>query len=288
MGDARGYRLAVAIYGTLLAICLLGALLPALAIFRNTAEPGELRYFWGYLGYNLGCLVALLIFRNKLKEPITLAAAWLTVRSQRRARALIGMLAFFLLITFQAKIHWGFWWYSIPGWVMTKSETVVSYAHGEQLPLDTSLDRLVRLSVNQDWIEKASIGNSIQTSGRAMLLHYSDNSVHAANYGLFGLVFPNYILGTSYYEIKDQSLFLRLLRYKLERLRAGGGPFLVPERWSYPSHTQDFPLPYEQYPDPSQLTGVSFWEISLAVHPDKAVEILNATNLFTIDAQEIG
>lgn len=262
---------------------LLGIAVCSVAVFQRGLEHGYSEYYIRYGAFNLCFLLLLYLLRVPVSRLLNSLEGWLAVEQFRRERKITSLFGLFFVLTYFARIHWGFWWPGIPGWEMRapkeirviKDEEIKRKAY----PKDHFLYKAVQPEVAKLAVEK----ESYTITKRTMYLFYEDGSVYPFNYGLFGVVFNNLVFGTQYSYLRDEDVFKRVLVEKLSDRINRGSRFLMPEVIAYPDHNIHVPLPFASYPEPSELEKVEAWQIDLAI--DRSGEVFVTDAKLRFDAK---
>jgi hypothetical protein len=210
---------------------------------------------------NAGVLVALLLWRSRLRRGLAAAQAWAREPSHRRARRVVLVTAVILVAAYQLKLPMGFFFPGISGWTFERRGSTLSSTPPD-LPPPPPFAKQAILDQNARSLRRE--GYLVRP---ALFLHFKGGEVRAANYELTDLVFPEYVFGTLYEEARRPEAFMDVVRAGLRRRREGRAAFL-PLWIAYPVHNPYMPVSYRDYPPPEDLEAVSFWRLAVRVERD--------------------
>jgi len=269
------------LYYLLIAISFLAILMIGMSIALGSRHTS---WYQKYLVMNILYVVLLFFFPFKTKRILTRLVGWVSIQDENAyARKLIFGAILFILITFQTKIFWGFWFSGISGWTYENKhsqirETVELPEASREIPSDSFLYK----SIKEENI--SFLRESGYMTGDAIFLHYSNGEIWPANLELSGLVFPHYVFNPELLENRTyQTSFFEVFSENLKYQR-NGKAFLLPLEIAYPAHTPYMDIDYTESPDTDLLDRISWWEIIVYVdHEEDSVKIVDAKELISVE-----
>lgn len=216
---------------------------------------------------------------------------WYYLDGNRAARRLILATVIIILITFQLKIAWGFWFDGIPGWsyaeLNPQLQTTLPAPHSKGQGVNVKELSFLKAYVREE--NAAYLPHGGYLTGDAMFLHFRNGAVLPANDELTGFVFPEYVFpelypGLVYEELEQPRLFWDIVQSSLQR-RTAGRRFLLPSSIGYPAHAPYMNIPYETYPSADTLEKISLWSLTIFIAEDFQVEVVSAREKTAIYAE---
>jgi len=223
-------------------------------VYGDGVSKSGIPYFAVYVVYNFLCIVFLLLFSKRAKVCID------SILNFYKDNNLVCFVVFFLIVSFQSKMFFGFWFSGIAGWDFSKITTVV-------LPVESEIDD--KLVLGQQLLKGVNSDNLITyfedgcINGQ-VVLGFTDNEVVAINHGIAGVVFPEPFL-----EFDDSALWLEMTNHGVQN-HAMGSKLLDVLR--YPNHSTYLPLDIEG------ITGfkkIEVWDV-VVCHEDAYCYIAQA------------
>lgn len=210
--------------------------------------------------FGLVVLLGLFLFRKHIRRGMLAFLERAALQNQQRlARRLVGF-GVFLYTIYMLKLHVGFLHAGVPNW---------HYQHLRDPEPITERTAFPEELFAGFKTPNQEIPTPYEISGFVYLLHYSD-SVLPFNLEVLGLTVPH--------ELFDNPEGLRsILQVRLEEFK-NNKAFILPRNWSYGQHVIFQSIDYSNYPDFSELQGVSTWEVGAIVHPNR-IEGLRAEKL---------
>ncbi|ASC70822.1 hypothetical protein XM38_017690 [Halomicronema hongdechloris C2206] len=275
------HSLSTRLYYLLIAISFLAILMIGMSIALGSRHTS---WYQKYLVMNILYVALLFFFPRKTKQILTRLAEWVSIQDENfYPRKLIFGAILFVLITFQTKIFWGFWFSGIAGWTYENKHSQIREAvelpeASRAIPSDSFLYKSIK-DENILFFQKSGY-----ITGNAMFLHYSNGEIWPTNFELSGLVFPQYVFNLESLQEKTyQRSFLEIFSKNLA-LRKNGRAFLLPLEITYPVHTPYMQIDYTRTPDANLLGRISWWEIVVyADHEENTIKIVDAKELISIE-----
>jgi hypothetical protein len=211
-------------------------------LYRKGISLGGIPYFAVYVVYNFTCMTLLIVFSQKAKSAIS------RIMEFYSCNKLVCFTVVFLVVSFQSKMFFGFWFSGIAGWDFSKITTLV-------LPLAPELDG--NAGIGQQLLKGINTDNFITyfedgcIEGQ-VILGFSGIDVIGINHGIAGVVFPKPFL-----EFEDSTLWLDMTNYGLQH-HAIGSELLG--TLSYPNHSTYLPLKVE---DVTSFNKIEVWEVTV-------------------------
>ena len=292
------------LYSILLLASTIGVLLPLVAVHNNYLQPASSDFstfiphffktlptqyykvdrpflYFRYAVFNLILVGLLLVCRHRVRAVLGYLINWCRTAEYKRERYIIMFFVFFVVVTFQAKINWGFWYPGICGWTEASQRKRLT-AKFKPLNPSKSTD-----TSQYPFLEDALIKNNAEylnaegfLPGRAMFLHFNNGEVLPFNYEITDFVFPYYVFPRLKTDKSQQKLFFRLVKSNL-KIRSKNRRFLLPKIISYPNHSPYMAIDYSSYPPADQLKKISSWRIIAQVKPGKSIKIADAKLMFS-------
>lgn len=248
--------------------------------WHQPTDGDNVVYYVRYVVFNALVLAGLLLWRRRIGRGLERIVAWYHQPGHRHARRVILGTAIVMVFTYQTKAHLGFWFSGIAGWTYANWEPRLSAAPptaagGPVPPFATS----AVLPHNARFLPGAGY-----LDGPAMFLHFDTGEVLPANYELVDLVFPEYVFGRLYREMRAPDVFADIVKASLGTRRRNRR-FLVPLPFAYPNHAPYMPVEYGRYPPASALNRISFWELTLHIASSRRVEVVSSVQLVQVDVR---
>ncbi len=248
-------------------------------------------YSYRYAVFNACVFAVLLVGYRPIIRHLAKAETWWHDDTHRFPRRTIFLTSLALLVSFQLRIHWGFWMSGICGWTEAGTLTELSATPPPALTLTNST---VPAFLKQAIVEENAVylpqagyltARDESLSRNTMFLHYRSGEILPANADLFDMVFHWFIFRKLETNHTQQRILFDMIRSALG-YRVRGRLFLLPTCLAYPNHATYMPISYESYPPPDQLKHISFWAITIHVNSRREVEIVHAERLGIFDAPE--
>jgi len=245
--------------------------------WHEAGSRNILKYYIRYSIFNVSLLTLVLIFKRFIKNWIGLYISWLTAISKPAVYRIVVFATIFPVVIFLTKMHLGYFFFGISGWDYRaySSQMVPNVIVTKKIPNELVFLNQAILYENA----KYQI-NEGQITGSAMFLHYENGQVLPANYELLQLVFPRYVFGADYSEVKNIDLFADIVTNSL-KLRGKNRNFLLPLSISYPNHAPYMKIDYTNHPKAEFLQLITLWELTLSIN-NSSVELKNYNKKFEI------
>ena len=247
--------------------------------WHHPSDGGVFRLYLRLAAFNALSLVLVLFGRRQLKKVLQQVVHWLHQPHEAYARRVIFVIAIGLVATYQTRSSLGFWWPGIGGWTYENWETSLvpddSLAQNTQPPPDFLQHAVVQ--ENAAYLPSGGI-----LEGPAMMLHFADGKVLPGNYGLSGTVYPIYVFGKDYLEVKRASSFFRIVQTSLDMQRRGHA-FLLPAAVALSSHLLHMKIDYSSYPPSDQLERISFWRVRARIDNNRRVTVVGAVQTAVVE-----
>jgi hypothetical protein len=272
---------------------------PALDISRSLPWLSELAWqstndrhlheFYARIGaWNAGLFVLCVLFRRRLLALCARACAFLHGAGHARARRIVFGAGLLLFAAWVTRTPLGFWFPGIGGWTYEGTRTEL-----RDTPFPAALEgpeaESPPTAEERAWLEPTLIAGRARflpragyLGGTALTLHYADGSVLPGSYELTELVFPQYVFGTLYADVRRPELFARMVQRALA-YRKKGARFLLPLAIGYPNHSAYHALDYAGYPPPETLERIVLWTYTLQVGADRSLSIVSVRRKVEVD-----
>lgn len=229
--------------------------------YNNFASMYPRRLSIGFQMFNL--ILAVFTFANAKKVDCWFANLLLfSAGDDPSRRKIMHLLLTMFIFAFTCKIHFGFFHHGISGWVYPDREFI-----SDQPQLGGADDGLHDLEKVLRKEKVRYVPKKGYYSRPAMLLHYKDGSRRPSNYAVTGLVFDHILFGSEYVEIRQPKLFWKIFLDGYRRLHEGAR-FMLPPELAYLNHNPYITIDYRDYPDASEITGLSLWQFEIFADPE--------------------
>ena len=254
--------------------------------WTNSDDYGEIAIYMRDATFEALLLVALFLFRERLRTALTAFATWYRTPGERRAKRAVLGVSLLVILSFPTKAFSGVFFPGIGGWTY---EGFVPDTVPDLPPL--APEKTAVLAAAAPFLDGAIVaanGRFVEREGyltrRAMFFHFRNGAVLPANYELFEVPQTNYVFGAEMREAEPRSAFVRVLKTTLDERRAGRR-FLLPNALAYPNHSPYMPIDYTDYPPAADLVEISFWSVTAAVRPGHPAKVVRGVKEVSIDAR---
>jgi hypothetical protein len=236
----------------------------------------DLSYYSRFLLANLVLLSILILKREFFRQQLAIIIDK-TLQGQaltRRIRITALFIIIFSIITWIARLHWGFWMMGIWGWNYQERNLLRNRSTGKQsteyssnpsgkrsayeVPV-VNCERFLNYSLMISAVNKSKIPfnfnrpkdikNIFYITTKVKIIGSSSdhNQMNLISDGAYGFVFPELVFSNANVDQSelDKATFNALVR-RIENYKKYGGPFLLPTHIAYPPHT---PYNYEHLPE---------------------------------------
>lgn len=231
----------------------------------------HLRYF----AFNVCWLLFLVIAKKKIMPTITRFCNWFNTDSFYKERVIICSFLILFVVTYQYKIHFGFWHKGVAGWTYGGVNTKIVPASSAEVK--DSVPAFLQRGINPGNAKYQKVSGVIP--GYAFFLHFANGEIRPANYGLLNMAWASNIFA---YPFGPRPAlvphFFGILRNSLSN-QESGRRFVLPNAINYNNHMAYMKIDYSSYPPASTLTGVSFWSLKVWVDKNKNATVISGKEL---------